>query len=78
MLIDWHRRGKPSAVRIAIGAVVGLVAITPAAGYVTTMAAIIIGLVGGLLSNFISNWTYLRERLDDSLDVFACHGAGSI
>lgn len=78
MLVDWHRRGKPSAVGIAIGAVVGLVAITPAAGYVTTMAAIIIGLVGGILSNFISNWTYLRERLDDSLDVFACHGAGSI
>ncbi len=78
MLVDWHRRGKPSAVGIAIGAVVGLVAITPAAGYVTTMAAIIIGLVGGVFSNFISNWGYLREKLDDSLDVFACHGAGSI
>ncbi len=78
MLFDWFRRGKPSAVGIAIGAVAGLVAITPAAGYVNTMAAIIIGLVGGILSNGIANWGRLRERLDDSLDVFACHGAGSI
>lgn len=78
MLFDWFRRGKPSAVGIAIGAVAGLVAITPAAGYVGTMPAIIIGLVGGILSNGIANWSRLRARLDDSLDVFACHGAGSI
>lgn len=78
MLIDWYRKGKPSAVGIAIGAVAGLVAITPAAGYVNTMDAIIIGLIGGLVSNTVSNWHALRARLDDSLDVFACHGAGSI
>lgn len=78
MLFDWYRRGKPSAVGIAIGAVAGLVAITPAAGYVTTMAAIIIGMVGGILSNAVANWHTLRSKLDDSLDVFACHGAGSI
>lgn len=78
MLIDWWRKGKPSAVGIAIGAVAGLVAITPAAGYVSTMDAIIIGLIGGLVSHTVSNWHALRARLDDSLDVFACHGAGSI
>lgn len=78
MLIDWWRKGKPSAVGIAIGAVAGLVAITPAAGFVNTMDAIIIGLVGGLVSNLVSNWRTLRARLDDSLDVFACHGAGSL
>ena len=78
MLFDWWRKGKPSAVGIAIGAVVGLVAITPAAGYVSTMDSIIIGLVGGVVSNVISNWHFLRSRLDDSLDVFACHGAGSL
>ena len=78
MLLDWTRKGKPSAVGIAIGAVAGLVAITPAAGYVNTMDAIIIGLIGGLVSNLVSNWHLLRARLDDSLDVFACHGAGSL
>ncbi len=78
MLYEWWRKGKPSATGIAIGAVVGLVAITPAAGYVTAQAAIIIGLVGGVFSNMLASWHKLRERLDDSLDVFACHGAGSI
>lgn len=78
MFFDWWKKGKPSAVGIAIGAVVGLVAITPAAGYVNTMDAIIIGLVGGVISNVISNWHFLRAKLDDSLDVFACHGAGSL
>lgn len=78
MLLDWWRKGKPSATGIAIGAVAGLVAITPAAGYVDTMAAILIGLIGGGISNLVSSWHLLRARLDDSLDVFACHGAGSI
>lgn len=78
MLVEWWRKGKPSAVGIAIGAVAGLVAITPAAGFVNTQAAILIGLVGGVVSFTVANWHTLRERLDDSLDVFACHGAGSI
>ncbi len=78
MFTEWYIKKKPSATGIAIGAVVGLVAITPAAGYVTAQASIIIGLVGGVISFFISNWKYLRATLDDSLDVFACHGAGSL
>ncbi len=77
MLVDWTLKGKPSAVGIAIGAVAGLVAITPAAGYVSPGASIVIGLVAGVLSNRVSNWR-ARTRLDDSLDVFACHGAGAI
>src|SRR5208283_2028496 len=67
-----------SAVGIAVGAVCGLVAITPAAGYVGVAPAILIGLVVGILSNSVANWRASRTKLDDSLDVFACHGAGSI
>lgn len=78
MLFEWWRKGKPTAVGIAIGAVAGLVAITPAAGFVNTMDGIIIGFVGGAISFFVANWRRMRARLDDSLDVFACHGAGSI
>jgi ammonium transporter, Amt family len=77
MLTDWWVKGKPSAVGIAVGAVCGLVAITPAAGYVATLPAIIIGLVVGVVSNRVANWR-ARTRLDDSLDVFAAHGAGSV
>jgi Amt family ammonium transporter len=77
MLFDWRTKGKPSAVGIAVGAVCGLVAITPAAGYVATLPAILIGLVVGVLSNLVMGWR-ARTRLDDSLDVFAAHGAGSI
>ena len=78
MLVDWSRKGKPSAVGISVGAVCGLVAITPAAGYVNTSAAILIGLVVGVTSNFVANWRASRNIFDDSLDVFACHGAGSM
>lgn len=78
MLVDWSRKGKPSAVGISVGAVCGLVAITPAAGYVGTSPAILIGLVVGVTSNFVANWRASRNIFDDSLDVFACHGAGSM
>lgn len=77
MLVDWIRKGKPSAVGISVGAVCGMVAITPAAGFVAPLPAILIGLVAGVLCNSVSNWR-ARTQLDDSLDVFACHGAGSM
>ncbi|MGD0494557.1 MAG: ammonium transporter [Candidatus Bathyarchaeia archaeon] len=77
MAMDTLIKGKPSATGIAIGAVVGLVAITPASGYVTPTSAIIIGLIAGVLSNLVSTWR-VRTRLDDTLDVFACHGVGGI
>ena len=78
MLADWLIKGKPSAVGIAVGAVVGLVAITPAAGYVNVPSALIIGLAAGVISNLVANWRAGRSRIDDSLDVFACHGVGGI
>ena len=78
MLADWFRKGKPSAIGMATGAVVGLVVITPAAGYVSVGSALIIGLIGGIISNSVANWRAGRSRIDDALDVFACHGVGGI
>ena len=78
MALDWTIKGKPSAVGISVGAVVGLVAITPAAGYVSVTSALIIGLVAGVFSNLVANWRAGRSRIDDTLDVFACHGIGGI
>jgi ammonium transporter, Amt family len=78
MIADWIKKGKPSAVGIAVGAVVGLVAITPAAGYVSVSSALIIGLAAGVISNLVANWRAGRSRIDDTLDVFACHGIGGI
>jgi Amt family ammonium transporter len=78
MLLDWTRKGKPSAIGISVGAVCGLVAITPASGYVNVTAAIIIGLVAGIVSNLVANWRAGRTRIDDTLDVFACHGISGI
>jgi Amt family ammonium transporter len=78
MILDWVIKGKPSAVGISIGAVVGLVAITPAAGYVTVTSALIIGLAAGVISNLVANWRAGRSRIDDTLDVFACHGVGGL
>jgi Amt family ammonium transporter len=78
MLTDWVMKGKPSAVGLGIGAVVGLVAITPAAGFVSVPASMIIGLTAGVISNLVANWRAGRSRIDDSLDVFACHGVGGL
>ncbi len=77
MLTDWVRKGKPSAVGISVGAVCALAAVTPASGYVGPMPAIIIGLAAGVMCNFVAGWR-ARTTLDDSLDVFACHGAGGM
>jgi Amt family ammonium transporter len=77
MATDVIRKGKPSAIGLSVGAVAGLVAITPASGYVGPMPSIIIGLVAGVLCNYVGSLR-ARTRLDDSLDVFACHGAGGM
>lgn len=77
MFTDWVRKGKPSAIGLSVGAVAGLVAITPASGFVGPMPSIIIGLVAGVLCNWVGSLR-ARTRLDDSLDVFACHGAGGM
>ena len=78
MLLDWAIKGKPSAVGIAVGAVCGMAAITAASGYVNFTASVIIGLAAGIISNLVANWRAARSRIDDSLDVFACHGIGGI
>jgi ammonium transporter, Amt family len=78
MLLDWVIKGKPSAIGISVGAVCGLAAVTAASGYITVTAAVIIGLAAGIISNLIANWRAGRSRIDDTLDVFACHGIGGI
>ncbi len=77
MLVEWMQKGKPSAVGISVGAICALAAVTPASGYVGPMPSILIGLVAGVLSYLVASWR-ARTRLDDSLDVFACHGAGGM
>ena len=78
MFLDWSVEGKPTAVGSSIGLVVGLVAITPAAGYVTLSAALIIGAVTATICFFASLCVKKITHLDDALDVFACHGMGGI
>jgi Amt family ammonium transporter len=77
MLLDWVQKGRASAVGMCVGAVCGLAAVTPASGFVGPGASIVIGVVAGLGCNFIANLR-ARTRLDDSLDVFACHGVGGM
>jgi len=77
MFFDVVRGQKPSALGACIGAVVGLVAITPAAGYVTVRESIMIGLVASVASNLAAHWKS-RSALDDTLDVFPCHGIGGM
>jgi Amt family ammonium transporter len=68
---------KVSALGACIGAVVGLVAITPAAGFVSVPESIFIGFLTALVSNKFVHWNRL-SKMDDTLDVFACHGIGGI
>ncbi len=78
MFAEWVIRGKPSVLGIVSGAVAGLVAITPASGYVDPMGALIIGLVAGVVCFWGA--TSLKRMLgyDDSLDAFGVHGIGGI
>ncbi|MFT6749764.1 MAG: Amt family ammonium transporter [Flavobacterium sp.] len=68
---------KVSALGACIGAVVGLVVITPSAGFITIPQSIFFGFIGAIVSNKMVYWTKLKE-IDDTLDVFACHGVGGI
>jgi ammonium transporter, Amt family len=78
MILDWVLKGKPSAIGISVGAVSGMAAVTAAAGYINFTAAVIIGLAAGIISNLVANWRAGRSKVDDTLDVFACHGIGGI
>jgi len=77
LALDWSLRKKPSVVGISVGAVSGLVAITPGAGYVTVMAALGIGGLTSVVC-FVVTEHILRGRVDDALDVFGVHGVGGI
>ena len=76
-LISHFRTGRMSAVGVATGAVAGLVAITPASGYVGVMGSLAIGFAAGVLC-FVAVELINRTKLDDALDVFAVHGIGGI
>jgi Amt family ammonium transporter len=73
---EWIRNGKPSVLGGISGAVAGLVAITPAAGFVKPMAAMVIGLVAGVFCYMMVAKVKARFGYDDSLDAFGVHGAG--
>jgi Amt family ammonium transporter len=73
---EWLRNGKPSALGAISGAVAGLVAITPAAGFVGPMSALMIGLIAGILCYLMVALVKTRFGYDDSLDAFGVHGAG--
>ena len=77
MFFDWLRGRKPSAMGACIGAVVGLVAITPAAGFVTVRDSVVIGLVASVISNIAVHYKN-KSTIDDTLDVFPCHGVGGM
>lgn len=77
VLFDVLKGKKPSALGFCIGAVVGLVAITPACGFVTIPHSIVIGVVASLISNLVVAWKN-KSSLSDTLDVFPCHGVGGM
>ena len=78
MLGEWVVRGRPSLLGLCSGLVAGLVAITPAAGFVTLRSAVVIGLVAGLACYWGATGLKRLLRVDDSLDVFGVHGIGGI
>jgi Amt family ammonium transporter len=77
MFFDVSRGKKPSVLGFCIGAVVGLVAITPGAGFVSIPSSIFIGVIAAVISNLAVSWKQ-KTSLDDTLDVFPCHGVGGI
>lgn len=77
IFFDAMRGKKPSALGASVGAVVGLVAVTPAAGFITIGQSIFIGTIASLVSNLAVNWKS-KSTIDDTLDVFPCHGLGGM
>jgi Amt family ammonium transporter len=78
MFVEWALRGKPSVLGIVSGAVAGLVAITPAAGFVDPKGALIIGIVAGVVCLFAATTMKRALGYDDSLDAFGVHAVGGI
>jgi Amt family ammonium transporter len=78
VIIDYIKTGKPTLLGAISGAIAGLVAITPAAGFVTVQAAVIIGLVTSVVSYFAISYMKSKLGYDDALDVFGIHGMSGI
>jgi Amt family ammonium transporter len=78
MVVEWIERKKPSMLGLASGAVAGLVAITPASGFVNPQGALIVGLVAGVVCYAGAVWIKKLFKYDDSLDAFGVHGIGGI
>jgi Amt family ammonium transporter len=78
MIAEWIGRGKPSVLGIASGAVAGLVAVTPASGFVGPSAAVVIGAAAGVLCFVAATSLKHVFKYDDSLDAFGVHGIGGI
>ncbi len=78
MGIEWAKNGHPTVLGAASGAVAGLVAITPAAGYVNVISSIVIGFVSGILGFYGASYLKFKLNYDDSLDAFGVHGINGI
>ena len=78
MFAEWILRGKPSVLGIISGAIGGLVAITPAAGFVSPSGALIMGLIAGIGCFLGATWLKNKLKYDDALDCFGVHGVGGI
>jgi len=78
LFAEWGAKGKPSLLGMVSGAIAGLVAVTPAAGFVGPMGAIVIGLVSGVVCFYFVAYVKQKFGYDDSLDVFGIHGIGGI
>jgi Amt family ammonium transporter len=78
MFAEWATKGKPSVLGAASGAVAGLVAITPASGFVLPGAALVIGVAAGVICYWAATWLKHLLGYDDSLDCFGVHGVGGI
>ncbi len=78
MFVEWALRGKPSVLGVISGAVAGLVAVTPASGFVNPMGGFWIGIAAGIVCYWGAVWLKHKLGYDDSLDVFGVHGLGGI
>jgi Amt family ammonium transporter len=78
MALSWIQNGRPSALATVTGAVCGLVAITPASGFVGPLSSIAIGVLGGLVTYLMLLFRTKGTQIDDTLDVWAAHGMGGV
>ena len=78
MTIDWMKFGKPTLVGLVTGTIAGLASITPASGFVGPIGGLVIGFSAGIICYILVSFVKSSLRIDDSLDVFAVHGAGGV